>query len=206
MEERSSVKKALIEVAAQHPLIDGVKPGEEFSARLVRGKEIFLECRRIGMEVEIYVPGSRHMFDGVADKISLSDSGVRFLVERGLPIEFLHGDDLNIQYKSNAPLHGVYNSADECFVSAQYFKDRNFGQLLSVLSPIQLPRKALHYIWFGVIPQFYTVPTRKAYHNWIDENLVLVPYVLNDDPDWQESSSYQGNRQRQRKDPRFLKR
>lgn len=203
MESRSAIDRVLIEVAAQHPPVDGEKPGEEFSARLMKGRELSMENRNRGMEVEIYVPGSRHMWDGVADKISLSEVGMRFLIEKGMPKKFLHGEDLNVRYKGSAPLPGVYNSADECFVAASYFKDGDFGQLLSVVSPVQLPRKALHYIWFGVIPQFYTAPTRKTFHNWTDEASSSIPYILNVDPDWQSANSERGISSRMERMPGY---
>jgi len=205
MVSRLEIKKVLIEVAAQHPLIDETKPGVEFTARLLKGEELFHENLQEGMEVEIYVPGSLHMWEGIVDKIPLSEAGVRFLEERGLPREALHGEDLNQRYKGNTPLPGVYNSADECFVAANYFRDRNFGRLCSVVSPNQLNRKTLHYIWFGIIPLFYTATTQINFHDPVFENFHLVPYVLNVDPDWQSIDSYQGNLQRQKKDPRFLK-
>ena len=111
--------------------------------------------KKNGIKVEIYVPGSTHVFKGHADKISLSKAGINFLSQLGIPLEALHGDDLNIKYKG---MDGVYNSADECFVAASYFKDNNFGRLYSVLSPVQLFRKTFHYMEYGVLPQNYNAP------------------------------------------------
>ena len=68
----------LIEVAAQHPLIDGLFPNEEFEKRLQTAIELYRENKAKGISTKIYVPGSLHMDKGVADKRSLS-SFHRFL-------------------------------------------------------------------------------------------------------------------------------
>jgi hypothetical protein len=52
--------------------VDGIAPGEEFAARLRVGMELYDRFRTAGAAVEIYVPGSRLMADGIEDKISLS--------------------------------------------------------------------------------------------------------------------------------------
>ena len=51
--------KVLIEVAAQHPLING-KPGEEFEHRLKKGIQIYNAEKEKGNNPIIYVPGSLH--------------------------------------------------------------------------------------------------------------------------------------------------
>jgi hypothetical protein len=189
---RRSIPKVLIEIAAQHPLIDGVTPGEEFTARLQFGVELYRRMRAAGTTVEIYVPGSRLMDDGVADKISLSEAGTRFLLAHGLPVEAVHGDDLNDRYKGPAAAQrGVYCSADECFVAARYWHDGGFGQLLSVVSPGQLLRKMLHYLEFGVYPLMYTAPTFTAAHSPIVEAFEMIPAVLHEDADLQSVNSRQ---------------
>jgi len=75
-----------------------------------------------GTEVEIYVPGSRLMDDGVADKISFSAAGCAFLRAIGMPHRTaLHDGDLNDRYKGRrATQPGVCCSADECYVAACY--------------------------------------------------------------------------------------
>lgn len=198
MQERKDISKTLIEIAAQHPLKNGTYPNEEFTKRLLFGKSLYDEETKQGNDVDIYVPGSRHMLNGISDKISLSQAGVIFLREQGIPEEALHGEDLNQQYKGNK---GVYNSADECFVASSYFKDGDFGQLYSVLSPVQIYRKALHYIWFGVVPLFYTAPTAQTFHNYIREVYDLIPYVRDIDPDLQGEDSYYGNLWRKERIP-----
>jgi hypothetical protein len=89
MQSRLSIPKVLIEVGAQHPLVRGTEPGEEFSARLLLAKKLFEEKTTQGLHVEIYVPGSRHMHQGVADTVSLARAGVMFLEQQGLPKENL---------------------------------------------------------------------------------------------------------------------
>jgi hypothetical protein len=198
MQSRLSIPKVLIEVGAQHPLVRGTEPGEEFSARLLLAKKLFEEKTTQGLHVEIYVPGSRHMHQGVADTVSLARAGVMFLEQQGLPKENLHGPDLNERYKGD---QGVYNSADECFVSASYFQDENFGQFLCVLSPVQMYRKALHHIWFGVLPLFYTAPTLNTFHNYINEVYDAIPGVRDIDPNLQSADSFFGKESRKNRRP-----
>lgn len=191
--------KVLIEIAAQHPLKDGDKPDKEFQARLDKGIELFNQERRKGNFVEIYVPGSRHMYNGIADKISLASAGKIYLLNHGIDEKLIHADDLNEKYKGN---EGVYNSADECFVSSSYFKDGNFNKLISVLSPVQIMRKSLLYIEFGVIPLSYSVPLDETYHNYIVEATFQIPYVLYEDHSWQGKDSVLGQKTRQERIPK----
>ena len=199
MQERVGNSSVLIEVAAQHPLQEGRRPNEEFARRLLLGRELYAEAEAQGRDAVIYVPGSRHMHDGVADEVALSQAGVTFLRELGMPENALRGEDLNRRYKGS---QGVYNSADECYVAASYFRNGNFGQLHSVLSPVQLYRKALHYIWFGVVPLFHTAPTVATFHNYIREAYDLIPYVRDLDPDLQGANSHYGNLWRRERTPR----
>lgn len=178
MEGRSHFNDILIEIAAQHPLVDGRYPNAEFSARLDAGVVLFEKYRTEGRPAEIYVPGSRHVFDGMADEISLSSAGASYLEAKGIPSSVLHGNDLNHRYRGDS---GVYGSADECFVASSYFKDQQFGALVCICSPAQMMRKTLHYIEFGVLPLNYTVPTRNAFHSYVFEAIYAVPRVLNVD-------------------------
>lgn len=186
MECRRHIQSVLVEIAAQHPLVDGSKPGIEFAARLDKGIQVFHDNTRNGMHAEIYVPGSRHMYNGKEDELSLSEAGVSYLRERGIPDHALHGQDLNIRYKGDS---GVYGSADECYVAASYFKDQEFGQLASVCSPAQVMRKALHYIAFGVLPLCYAEPVDVMFHSYVDEAFRGIPHVLFEDHDLQSSDS-----------------
>lgn len=199
MVSRHEMQSVLIEVAAQHPLIDRTRPNDEFAARLARGVELAHTFKGAGLVVEVYVPGSRHMHHGVSDHISLSSAGTAYLVDAGLPRSMLHGDDLNDRYKGDA---GVYGSADECFVAASYFKDNNFGALASVVSPVQLMRKMLHYIEFGVLPLAYTAPTESTHHSYIEEIFEAIPYVLAVDHDLQGPESIMAQKLRYERKPK----
>ncbi|MDC0771756.1 hypothetical protein [Streptomyces sp. HD] len=198
MTARRSQPRTLIEVAAQHPLVDGVHPNEEFAARLDRARELYAELTARGTSVELYVPGSRHMFHGTADKISLSRAGSDYLIASGIPAAHIRGEDLNHRYKGD---DGVYNSADECFVTASHFKGGDFGTLMTVLAPGQLHRKMLHYIHFGVLPLPHTAPTLTSFHNYVHEALVELPHVLFEDPDLQAPDSTKANRLRTERCP-----
>jgi hypothetical protein len=199
MKSRHDISKVLIQVGAQHPLDQGMYPNEEFRKRLLLAKDLFLKAKEEGKEVEIYVPGSRHMHKGVADQISLSQAGVTFLINQGLNPAFIHGEDLNEKYKGKK---GVYNSADECFVAACYFQDENFGQLYSVVSPLQIYRKAFHYLWFGILPLFYTAPTEETYHDYVKEIYDGIPHVRDIDPDMQSENSYRAIMARKERMPK----
>ena len=68
MNRWSHQDKILIEIAAQHPLLDGISPNEEYQKRLDTAIQL---SHQLGSEnVWFYVPGSRHRHDGVDDKIS----------------------------------------------------------------------------------------------------------------------------------------
>ena len=199
MLQRRDRRSVLIEVAAQHPLVNGSEPGEEFTARLERGKELFEKFRAEGMHVELYVPGSRHVHEGDPDKISLSEAGSFYLKNAGVPAEVIHGEDLNTAYKGTS---GVYNSADECFVAASYFKDQGFGRLVSVVSPAQLLRKTLHYAASGVLPTSHTAPTDVMFHDYVEEAFDKIPYVLLVDHDLQSPDSRVAREMRAERQPR----
>ena len=176
---------ALIEVAAQHPLrVDGA-PAAEFEARLRLGVRLFGELAE-SRPVEIYVPGSRHRDGDAVDPVSLSDAGGAFLRDAGIPAGAIRGEDLNERYRGD---DGVYGSADECFVTASYYRDGLFGPLLAVVSPGQLQRKMLHYLAFGVLPLLHTAPTLPMYHDPVAEAFDAIPRVLTEDPDLQPGTS-----------------
>jgi hypothetical protein len=198
MESRRSIPSILIEVAAQHPLINGMYPNEEFTQRLLLAVELYRREMATGARVEIYVPGSVHMMEGKPDRVSLSSAGRQFLLEHGFPESSVKGDELNLKYKGD---DGVYNSADECFVSASYFKDEGFGKLYSVLSPVQVFRKTLHYLEFGVLPLNFTAPTSLMFHNYIGEIFEAVPYVLLVDHTLQASDSIRAKELRKMRKP-----
>lgn len=187
----------LIEVAAQHPLIDGLFPNEEFEKRLQTAIELYQENKTKGILTKIYVPGSLHMDKGVADKRSLSSAGGWYLEEHGIAKEDIYGEDMNFKYKGE---DGVYNSADECFVAGKIFEDGNFRYLYSACSSAQLMRKALCYIRFGYIPFFKSVSCTNMHHSYVYEVFKSIPSVLNDKNAWQDDSEI-AKKMRQERNP-----
>jgi hypothetical protein len=201
MESCTHSRKVLIEVGAQHPLKDSKYPNTEFEARLLRAIELYHKFLSEGLQVEIYVPGSRHMYNKVPDLFSLSVAGKNFLIEKGIPENIIRGVDLNNDNKKKS---GVYNAADECYVASSYFRSGNFSAIHSITSPVQLYRKALHYIWFGVIPQMHSVPVPNAYHNFIDEVYDAIPFVRDIDPHSQDEDSSFYKESRMKKVPQVF--
>ena len=186
-DRQKMVDGVLIEVAAQHPLKNRSLPNKEFQARLNKAIELYNEHITSGDDVMIYVPGSRHMFENVADDISLSEAGVNYLINQGIPAEHLLGEVENNRYKGQ---HGVYNSADECYVASQIFKNGQFEKLICVCSPNQIMRKTMLYIEFGCIPICYGVTTEKMFHkNIVEEIFNSLNYVLYEDHSWQNQES-----------------
>ncbi len=184
-EERAD--RILIEVAAQHPLKKRIMPNKEFEARLNKAIELYNQYDNEGKEVMIYVPGSRHKFNGIADEISLSEAGVNYLRSKGIPEKCLLGEEANNRYKGK---HGVYNSADECFVASEIFKNEEFEKLVCICSPNQIMRKTMLYIEFGCIPLCFGVTTEKMYHeNMIEEIFGSLNCVLYVDHSWQDEKS-----------------
>ena len=167
----------LIEVAAQHPLVDGLFPNEEFEKRLLLALSLYTELKPSSSRVRIYVPGSIHMENGQADQISLSEAGRRFLLNKGVPAQDIYSEDMNQKFKGAA---GVYNSSDECYVSSQIFESEGFSKLHCVCSSAQAMRKVLSYIHFGYVPYVHTVSCDKMYHSYINEVFRDIPILLAD--------------------------
>lgn len=195
MNAAASNENVLIEVAAQHPLIDGTTPNNEFMARLDAAIELL---NKIGSNAHIYVPGSRHSYNGIDDKISLSEAGKRYLIDKGVDKSLIYGDEMNRRYKGK---DGVYNSSDECYVACCIFRDFGFGKLHSVCSPAQLMRKALSYIEFGYLPEMHSVPVDNMFHSYVDEVFLYIPRLLNDEGGLQGKSK-EGERLRKLRTPR----
>ncbi len=162
----------LIEVAAQHPLIEGRFPNEEFKRRLDRAFDLYQKLCGQNEDVKIYVPGDVH-YD---DKISLSLAGVNYLKEKGIATRDLYGQEKNDEYSED----GVYNSSDECYVAAKIFFDEKMKELYCVCSPAQLERKALSYIRFACLPHFIAVDVDDMYHSYVDEAFFKIPTMLNE--------------------------
>lgn len=204
MKKRKRMHSVLIEVAAQHPLKDGCEPGEEFKKRLDVAIELFNSKRKDGIDVEIYVPGSRHLdFDGIPDDVSLSSAGTKYLIDNGVPENIVHGDDLNNKYDIERFHKGVYNSADECFVCSKYFFDdtKDFGSCYSICSPNQAFRKMLLYLEFGIYPKILTSPADNMFHDFINELFTAIPYVVNEDHSYQDENSKEALKTRKERMP-----
>lgn len=178
----------LIEVASQHPLKEQKYPSDEFALRLDKAYEIYISYKNKGISVNIYVPGSRHMFDNIEDEISLSEAGINYLINKGVPKKDLLGDEKNILYKGE---DGVYNAGDECYVTSLIFKNGQYSSLICVCSVNQMPRKYLFYLEFEVIAKFYTVTSETMFHdNFIAEIFGSFNNVLYFDHSWQDPKSF----------------
>lgn len=171
---RKSGNGVLIEVAAQHPLKDGLYPAEEFQARLDLGIMLYKELSN-NQVVKFYIPGSQHQENGKADLVSLSEAGKNYLISKGVSQENIFADDANYEIMGEK---GVYNSTDECYVSCKLFEKYNFKELHLVCSPNQMMRKMLCYIDFGYFPNIHTASYNKMYHNPINEIFECIPKVL----------------------------
>lgn len=200
--DKASRPGVLIEVAAQHPLVDGELPGDEFRARLDKAFEIYQKLSK-GVEdewgdrsfdpIKIYVPGSLHK----GDKISLSATGCAYLLGKGVrPIDLL-GEKQNERFKPE----GVYNSSDECFVATKLLERLKYGKFISVCSPAQLMRKALSYIEFGYVPEMISVPVEDMFHSYVEETFVNIPRLLEDGKGLQDNS-VEGERLRNERKPK----
>lgn len=200
MARHKNMGGCLIEVAAQHPLLDGWCPNEEFKKRLDLAAQIYYTQTAIGVETHIYVPGSLHMDDGKVDQVSLSHAGCMYLDAQGLPAEALFGEEMNQKYKGE---RGVYNSSDECYVASRIFEDMGFGQLHCVCSSAQLMRKALSYIQFGCIPFMHSVSCERMYHNYVDEVFRYIPILLEDGNGLQKDSD-EADRLRRMRNPNLI--
>ncbi|MBR3511107.1 MAG: hypothetical protein IKN73_03530 [Alphaproteobacteria bacterium] len=172
----------LIEIAAQHPLQDGLLPNHEFKTRLDAGIELYKFLKQ-NNNVKIYVPGSKHQENGTIDLISLSESGLKYLINHGIPEQDIFANDANNEFM---PYNGVYNSSDECFVSCELFKKHNFQELHLICSQNQIMRKILCYIKCGYLPIIHSVYCEKMYHNPIDEIFKNIPKLLKDDMIFEE--------------------
>lgn len=198
-EEEEENEDVLIEVAAQHPLRDGVYPGMEFRKRLDLGAEMYKRLTGQGIHVKIYIPGSRHLCRGKEDKVSLSEAGVHYLTDKGIDRADLYGDEMNLRYKG---ADGVYNSADECFVASEIFKkEGSFSRLLCICSPVQVLKKILFYIENGVLAECYSAPAAKMFHDPVYESAEIIPEILYRDHSWQGADSFYGQRSRNERRP-----
>ena len=153
-------KKVLIEVAAQHPLVDGKFPGEEYAKRLGIAYGLMNE------DVYIYLPGSLH----IPDKITLSEAGRECLLKLGISEKRIITTD-----------DEVYNSTDECKVAFRILIENDFAEIICVCSPAQLMRKVLSYISFGVYPSFRIASCDELFHSYVEEATRNIPILLHGD-------------------------
>lgn len=172
LEDKNDSEKegCLIEIAAQHPLKPNGVPGAEFAKRLDRGIELFNDLKD-KEPVYIYVPGSIHDDSGV----SLSDAGKKYLIEHGVPEQYIFGNDEQEQIMKQ---DGVYNSFEECYVSYQLYKANNFNKIYSICSPYQMNRKILFYMYLGIIVEAIPVYCNKMWHNIVKESFEDIPFLL----------------------------
>lgn len=183
-EKQARSSGVLIEVASQHPLFEGDKPNAEFTNRLDFAIRLLSSIK--ANKVKIYVPGSRHSFNGKDDKISLSLAGKNYLISKGIDENIILAEEANEKYKGES---GVYNSADECYVASEIFKDGDFGTLISVCSPNQVMRKTFNYIEFGVLPLCYGIPSSNMFHDVVSEYFNSLNETVFRDHSWQDETS-----------------
>ena len=177
----------LIEIATQHPLVKGKTPSKEFIERMKRGIELYHAVTVVGRKAKICIFGSKHMYKSVVDQVSLSTAGKNYLIKMGIPKEDIFADETIEKYKGK---DGVYNGADECYVTAKVFEDGSYGELYEVCSVNQAVRKSLNFIEFGYVPKCYTIVCDNMFHsNLIDEIFYSLNHVLYFDHDWQNPES-----------------
>lgn len=183
---RIAYSNILIEVAAQHPLYNGKIPNEEFKKRLDSAILLSKKLQSTNSKVYIYVPGSRHSHNGIDDDICLSQAGQNYLISKGVDSACIYADEMNCLYKGT---DGVYNSADECYVSSKIFKENKFGRLICVCSPYQIMRKTFFYLEQGLIPECYGVSSDNMFHDIVSEYFNSLRITVYDDPDWQDKNN-----------------
>jgi hypothetical protein len=197
-------------VAAQHPLEEGKKPGDEFAARLDEMVLRYEQAEKEGRRIDIYVSGNRHVDDTSqekhkpADKLALSDAARNYLIQRGVPANSIYGEEWNL-IKGR---HGVYNGGDEIAVAAQVFKTRpRFSSVHIILSPGQQQRATLYAVANGILPEF-VVPDglreqSNLHHSDSSQAALMTTATYFIDPTWQSRRSpfnYLSRRKRMPKD------
>lgn len=187
--ERSTTypNTVLIEVSAQHPLENGRFPNIEFRARLDRAVETYRKLETQGITSCLFVPGSRHKSGNIEDQISLSKAGELYLLQQGVPHEQIFGEDVMDSYVGDS---GIYNSADECFVTSSIFKDRKFGKVICICSPTQSLRKSLFYYENGIVALFDCVAADSMFHDPINEFFGSLWKTVFEDHNWQDKESF----------------
>lgn len=167
----------LIEVSAQHPLVNGQEPNEEYKARLDKAAELYYLMKKDNREVKIYTTGSRHTYNGVADKVSLSLAGKQYLCKQGINQSDIYAEEVEYKYIQES---GIYCSEDECKATYKLFCVINYQRLVCICSPAQLMRKYLYYIKLGIAPDMISVPCENMFHDPIEEIFVNISKVIYD--------------------------
>lgn len=168
-------------------MING-KPNLEFQEHLIQGIELYNIEKSKGNNPIMYIPGSLHYVINQdtqkpqVDEQPLSEAGKQFLIEHGIPESAIRANTINLDIKGK---DGVYNSGDECYVATQIAKNENCGRIISVVSPVQLYRKALFYQEFGYNPEIYATGSEKTAHNYIGEMFWSLYITYMNDQDWQ---------------------
>lgn len=180
-------KRVLIQISAQHPLVNGDTPNEEFCSRLNAGIALYHELKEHGKQVKFYIPGSTHAENGQLDALPLSEAGKNYLLAQNIPATDIYANDMNIKYKGN---DGVYNSADECYVCAKIYIDEGFEELHCFCSPLQVLKNQLFFIENGILAKIYSIPAKNYYHNPFFEAGVMIPEIVFYDHSWQGNSYY----------------
>jgi hypothetical protein len=153
-------KAELIVPAAQHPLVDGVRPGPEFEHRLQAGlKQYQALTQETGRSAKFFVTGSRHhdKASGQTDSVALYDAAGLWLLEHDVPANAIHGKDWMSELDTE-----IYSGADEIRVAAYGFKNnREFQNATYWCSPGQRSR-AEQYALAYELPAHVAVPEALA--------------------------------------------
>lgn len=202
--------KILIEIAACHPS-KGTIPNPEFASRLDKAITLYHELKEQGKQVILYVPGSLHAVDTkkdgsgrewLSDTLPLAEIGKRYLVKKGIPEQDIRADESNRKFKKD----GVYNSGDECFVATQIANEENCGRLMSLVSSVQIDRKALFYTEFGRHPEICSVPppAQNPGHNYVGEIFFSLYMTYFEDHNWQNPRKIMSPQTRSERNPDFF--
>jgi len=145
----SHANTQLLIPAAQHPLVEGVKPGKEFENRLAAALRHREATVKAGGRVAFFLTGNRHhdSATGQTDAVALYDAAGKWLLDEGVPAEELHGKDW-IDASSKPQ---VYNGADEIRVAAEgYQRNARFSDARYFCAPGQSQRAEMYSLAYGL--------------------------------------------------------
>jgi hypothetical protein len=149
---RENDPKAVVHLlipASQHPLVDGIYPGDEFQERLKAAARRYEEVVSQGGKAEFFLTANRHhdIHSGQTDNVALYDAAERWLVNRGVPANVLHGKDWIDGFKPQ----GVYNGAAEIAVAtAGFLENERFCDAEYFCSPGQVSRARIYALAYGL--------------------------------------------------------